>query len=63
MINSLQELLTPHVGEIRKAATEGDANAKQVIALYNMYVRCPEVGSETFCRAYFEDWQKGRSNK
>ena len=58
MIDSLQELLIPHVGELKKSAVRGNANAKQVIALYHMYVRCPEQGARTLCECYFQDWLK-----
>ena len=59
-VNPLQALLTPHVGEIRKATARGDKNAQQVIDLYNMYVRLPEAGAATLCECFFNDWMRSR---
>lgn len=57
--DSLQEKLTPYVGEIRKsAAAAGNKNAQQIISLYNMYVRCPEHGARTLCECFFNAWKK-----
>ncbi len=57
-LNPLQELLTPYVGELRKSAADGNSNAKEVITLYNMYVRCPEAGAASLCESFFQDWLK-----
>lgn len=55
-IDPLQARLTPLVGVLRASYVAGDTNAGQVIALYNMYVRCPEAGARTICECFLDAW-------
>jgi hypothetical protein len=61
-MNELTKLIKPHVEELEREAKQGGEDARQVIILYNMHVKCPrDPGAPALCRAAFEKWQRDRS--
>lgn len=56
-MNSLNDLLRPHVGKIMADAANGNETAKNIIALHRMYVTCSsDPGAPALCRAAFDEW-------
>jgi hypothetical protein len=62
--NPLTEMLRPHVAELKRQSDAGDESARQVITLYQMYVRCPgDPGAPALCEEAFNAWRAREASR
>jgi hypothetical protein len=58
----LGDRLKPHVPAIEADAKAGNADAQQIISLYQMHVTCPhDPGAPALCAAAFDAWLRKRA--
>jgi hypothetical protein len=58
---AIEDILRPHVADIKADADAGNATAKRIINLYRLDREEPTKLSREMCEAVLADWLKERS--